>query len=111
MSIMLFFIFFQKVITYLKMDIEGSEKPSMDQMFESGILKYVKQFSLEIHTGKGYPGTYIKMYQQLLTLEKLGFRRYLNHFNPACSFQSPKNRLYTGCQELYYININYLKEK
>ena len=39
-----------KSISYLKMDVEGSELKIMDQLLETGVLANVKQFGIEMHT-------------------------------------------------------------
>jgi hypothetical protein len=39
-----------KPITYLKLDVEGDEHLSFDQMIKSGVLKNVKQIGVEMHT-------------------------------------------------------------
>lgn len=39
-----------KNITYLKVDIEGSEIDAMRNWAESGVLKYVRQIGIEVHT-------------------------------------------------------------
>ncbi len=44
---------FQKVLDYLKMDIERSEWDSLPNMMDDGILNKVKQLGLEIHINTG----------------------------------------------------------
>ena len=47
--IYVFFIDFGKAITYLKMDIEGTELNCFQNWFDTDIFKYVQQFGLELH--------------------------------------------------------------
>lgn len=41
-----------KIISYLKVDIEGSEIQSLKQWLSSGVLKKIQQIGVEMHTGK-----------------------------------------------------------
>lgn len=41
-----------KKITYLKVDIEGSELKAIPTWLESDVLKNVQQIGIELHTGK-----------------------------------------------------------
>jgi hypothetical protein len=46
----------QKIIDYLKMDVEGAEYSSLEAMFKTDILqKRVKQLGFEIHVGTTSP--------------------------------------------------------
>ena len=101
----------------LKFDIEYNEWDSLKTMFKEGVLKNVKQLVLEIHTPEMYmiSGTstredYYDMYGVLLTLEKLGFRRFKVHYNHTGQFISMKSgKFRTCCYEMSFINIKYIK--
>ncbi len=103
----------QKLIDYLKFDIELSEWTSLESMLSDGVLTRVKQLGMEIHTST------IAMYKQeptafeyryyLTILEKLhaaGFRQWYIHRNPYCKKFVP-DELY-DCFEMVFININFL---
>ncbi len=108
---------FQHTIDLLKMDIEFNEWTSLLNMLEDGVLRYVKQLSLEIHTPEVYliarPSTkedFVRMYEPLLGLEKAGFRKFHFTYNSLGKYTSSRTgKLRTCCYELYYININFLK--
>merc|ERR1712241_1356722 len=40
-----------KEITYLKLDVEGTEIGCMKKWLKSGVMKYVQQLGVEMHTG------------------------------------------------------------
>ena len=108
---------FQRDIDVLKLDIEFSEWGSLKTMFKEGVLQYVKQLVLEIHTKEMFlvneestREDFYDMYSVLLMLEKLGFRRFKVHYNHTgqyISMRSGKHR--TCCYEMSYINLNYIK--
>jgi hypothetical protein len=43
-----------KTITYLKVDVEGSELKSIREWISSGILNHVRQIGIEIHTSPDF---------------------------------------------------------
>ncbi|KAK2142322.1 hypothetical protein LSH36_970g00084 [Paralvinella palmiformis] len=66
----------KKMIDYLKMDVEGSEWPSLEAMFKEGFLtKYVKQIGIEYHS-YGIKGRAKRFLTILAKLEELGFRKW-----------------------------------
>jgi len=94
---------FQKVIDYLKMDVEQSEWLALEAMFAEGFLsKYVKQIGIEYHTAiiRKTPERYFRI---LETLEKLGFQKWNVDWNMRCNPE-----ITTKCYEVYYINTNFL---
>ena len=99
--------YFQKVVDYLKMDIERSEWDSLPSMMADGILNKVKQFGVEIHLGSV---TGLRSRLNLLQrLEKIGFRKWYSHKNPACIRQSKYRKVAIAkCIEMVYINTNFL---
>ena len=38
------------MVTYLKMDVEGTELNCFQNWFDTGVFKYVQQFGIELHT-------------------------------------------------------------
>ena len=107
---------FQKNIDYLKIDIEYNEWAALEVILQQNSLKNVKQFAIETHTAELHRKVttafeFLRYYNVLLGLEKQGFRRYHYHFNPYgryTSKRSGKDR--SCCYELYYVNINFLKD-
>ncbi|KAK2145975.1 hypothetical protein LSH36_643g01023 [Paralvinella palmiformis] len=99
-----------KVIDYLKFDIEGSEWKAIPEMAQSGILKkYVKQIAFESHTYYGGSVGHIYL-NAVKNLQKSGFRKWHSHLNVENMYR-PKDatRHYSYCQEMYYLNINFMK--
>lgn len=47
-----------RVIDVLKIDIEGWEWDTLNEIMKSGVLKYVKQICLEVHFGYGFTPVY-----------------------------------------------------
>ncbi|XP_033743283.1 uncharacterized protein LOC117329444 [Pecten maximus] len=98
-------------IDILKMDIERSEWISLPNILETGILKDVKQFYMEVHfVTNRWPVNIFADYLELLRqIHKMGFRLFWSHPN-----QVPENvgkskfndRIVSACYELYYVNIN-----
>ncbi|XP_041370848.1 methyltransferase-like protein 24 [Gigantopelta aegis] len=95
----------KSVIDVLKMDVETAEWPALISMMEAGELKTVRQLLMEFHT-KGD----MQKLEIFSNLEKLGFRRFFVHLNPACRFLSlgifPVRS--SGCQEVHFVNTNIL---
>jgi len=102
-----------KIISYLKVDIEGSEIQSLKQWLNSGILKKIQQIGIEMHTGK--------MTQNSLGLKKKSMFRSLLHFlqvanrdfgfvlsaynaNGCIAKQSDDQRLYYSYHDILLIN-------
>ena len=106
--------FFQKIIDYLKIDIEYNEWDTFKAIFEEGALKNVKQFGFETHThevqGQTTTVDNFVMYWSLLDkLEQAGFRRWYWHFNHFGKYTSKRTgRGRTCCYEMVYININFI---
>ncbi|KAK2142325.1 hypothetical protein LSH36_970g00086 [Paralvinella palmiformis] len=99
----------EKMIDYLKMDVEGSEWPSLEAMFKEGFLtKYVKQIGIENHSYlfRKSPKRFLTI---LAKLEELGFRKWNVHWNMHCLRKKKNTLSITLCTEVYYINMNILK--
>ncbi|XP_033744235.1 uncharacterized protein LOC117330126 [Pecten maximus] len=98
-------------IDILKMDIERSEWQSLPNILETGILKDVKQFYMEVHfLANSWSVNIFADYLELLRqIHNMGFRLFWSHPN-----QVPENvgksefndRIVSACYELYYVNIN-----
>ena len=110
---------FQKTIDVLKIDIEYSEWESFKAALQEGAFNRVKQFVFEIHTPEvsidsrtrsSTKDDFFNMYDLLYQIEKLGFRKFYNHFNPYGRYTSPRTgKERSCCYEMYYVNINYLR--
>lgn len=111
----------QRVIDYLKVDIEGAEWPFIAHVIGSDVHKRIKQMALELHTPKlnvdQSPMTvtdYKEIYRGLKELERLGFRLFLYHANNNCCGRfaelTPssvaKKRL--CCYETFFVNTMFL---
>ncbi|XP_013066312.2 uncharacterized protein LOC106054816 isoform X1 [Biomphalaria glabrata] len=68
----------EKVIDVLKIDIEGHEWAVIDNMMETGVFKYVRQFMLEFHLFPDWPvkEDYVNLYQIYTRLREMGFSEY-----------------------------------
>lgn len=51
----MYVLVFQSVIDVFKMDIESYEWEVLDNMMETGVLKYIRQFNLEFHLFPHFP--------------------------------------------------------
>lgn len=106
-----------RVIDILKIDIEGSEWHSLPDMFETGVLKYVKQLSIELHFGRSKPENWLRFWGDVAVKEQLkmirqlhseGFRLF-NHeyvWYSTMKFQQPHGCI-TNQNEISLININF----
>ena len=106
---------FQKIIDFLKIDIEYSEWNSLVPMLADNILRNVKQFGIEIHKSEmNKIATTLEQYEmqyKLLTgLEEQGFRKWKVHKNQRGLYNSNTGDRRTCCFEMAFININYIKK-
>ena len=108
----------QRIIDYLKLDIEGWEWDALLTMIRENVLHRVKQLGVEIHTrelfgthrGTSTRDDYAKYLRVFTELESLGFRKWYSHYNTAGIYRSPRTKNYiTCCVELVYINMNFMK--
>jgi len=96
-----------KIIDYLKMDIEESEWPALDHILSSGVLSRVRQLGIEIHAHVRTASNLYERFLRLKGLEEAGMRRWysvLNYYN----LKRTKNGFRTCCFEAAYINVNFL---
>ena len=105
---------FQKIIDYLKIDVEGAEFAAFKAMLESGILKSVKQIGFEIHYKYGPHRTrYQRTWKLLTQLEEAGFKQWIMEHNNDKTMElrlHPELKGQFCCSNLYMININYFKQ-
>jgi hypothetical protein len=73
----------EKVIDYLKIDVEFAEWIALPQMIKSGMLSKVRQLGLEIHLSESETIEKNREYVKILrTIEKMGFVRFDSKYNP-----------------------------
>ena len=73
----------EKIIDYLKLDIEGSEWTALPQIISSGMLSKVKQLTVEFHLPKnGSLQVYRDMVAVVKSLEDFGMVRFDSKYNP-----------------------------
>ncbi|XP_069130236.1 uncharacterized protein [Argopecten irradians] len=101
-----------RVLDFVKMDIEESEWGALTQMIKTGVLfNNVKQLGVEFHTPNVNPGKqYIFPLTTLHSLHNNGFSLYWAHPNQAKGNQrrlAGTNIDVTVCYELYYLNTKY----
>ncbi len=98
-------------ITYLKVDVEGSELQALPEWIESGVLKRVRQIGIEFHTGPIHlPADRANVvYRELLEVlakmhkEDLGFR-LISYTPNGCVGKShdPSKKYYTYFDVVLY---------
>ena len=115
----------QRIISYLKIDIEYDEWSSLRTAISDGSLKNVKQLAFEIHTVpakvminaakiksiRPLKEEYIEMHNILSQLQLLNFRKFdyqRNIFGEYTSTVTNKSRSFA--YELYYLNTKYAQE-
>ena len=99
-----------KQITYLKIDIEGTEIPCMKQWLKSGVVKFIDQLGIEMHTSvnqfynaymNGVIKSILKFLREILVKQKL----YLVDYNPNLCIgkSSDKAKKYYSYHDLLFI--------
>ncbi|CAL1547638.1 unnamed protein product [Lymnaea stagnalis] len=68
----------QRTIDVLKIDIEGYEWDVIDNMMETDVFKYIRQFMLEFHLFRDWPvkEDYVYLYKIYTRLREMGFREF-----------------------------------
>ncbi|XP_045165893.2 probable methyltransferase-like protein 24 [Mercenaria mercenaria] len=106
----------ERVLDILKIDIEGGEWTAFPEIFQSGVLKYVKQICIEIHFGKTSTNHLyytnwgdVSSKNQLKVLRNLyeqGFRIFMHEHNlfAQMRFRQPYSTI-TTVNEISLINI------
>ena len=98
-----------KEITYLKVDIEGSEIKAIPEWIQSGVLENVRQIGIELHTGKvyfdrkGQTDAAKKLLKFTTELYDLGFR-HISYSPNTCvgKSQDPNGQYYTFIDIVLY---------
>ncbi len=99
---------FGKTITYLKVDVEGSEIKSIPQWIDSGILDYVKQIGIEIHTAPDYVPdrqvvpAILELMENTQRLHNMGFRLISSTNNGCSGKEADMERRYNPFFELVF---------
>ena len=101
-------VLFQTPIDIVKMDIEGSEWPSLEAMFAENSLKNVKQFVFEVHVTQGRAN--VRQFTLVHKLETLGFRKFGVRVNHYSRFVTSSGRRLARSYELSYINVEFLRQ-
>ena len=68
--------YFQRVVDYLKFDVEFAEWTSILSMVEQGCLAHVKQLAFEIHSWPDTIGNYTLYWRALQALQNAGFAKW-----------------------------------
>lgn len=100
-----------RTIDILKIDIEGGEWVALPQIFSSGVLKDVKQVSIEVHF---YTGTGWNPDQQLKTLRTFydaGFRIFMHEHVFSNKIRLSKHLIICKQNEISLINVNWKDRK
>jgi hypothetical protein len=93
-------------INYLKMDVESSEWPALEEMLATNVLDRVKQLAMEIHvdnTVRDLP----KKLSILRQLEAVGFRRW-SYAQNMITLRSMRKHTMNCCYEMVYVNAKYI---
>ena len=90
------------------MDVEGYELRAFPQWISSGILEYVDQIGIEIHTGlysiqeKDIVSEISKMLGVLKKLHQIGFRMISSTNNDCVAKSNDLNRRYLSLSEVVF---------
>jgi hypothetical protein len=93
-----------KNITYLKVDIEGSEINAMKNWVESGALNYVRQIGIEVHTihdsnGKDF---LLSLVESFRSFDRQGFKLVSVTNNECVGKSADLNKQYYNLFELVF---------
>ena len=92
----------ERIIDIVKMDVEGAEWDSIQQMVDSGILKRVRQLYLEFHSAY-----FVDRLSLVRKLYDVGFRIFWTHKNPwHLNFLPLDGGITSAGFETYFINSN-----
>ncbi|XP_052787485.1 uncharacterized protein LOC128222493 [Mya arenaria] len=112
-----------RVIDYLKFDIEYYEWSALKWMLSDDSLHNVKQLAFEVHL---FPPPFeseieykpskidlLEKYDLLKKLEDLGFLKFNYRLNPFGEYlcKAGKNEMCSSFYELHYLNLNYVETK
>ncbi|XP_069142642.1 uncharacterized protein [Argopecten irradians] len=97
-----------KFIDIVKMDVEGSEWPALNQILDSGLLAKVRQLFVEFHTYDIHISvSYLEHLKTFRRLYEQGMRVFWSHPNQVYNNILRSNLTYfeiSGCYEIYFIN-------
>ena len=99
----------EKVIDYLKMDIEKTEWDVLPQLISSGMLAKVRQMGVEFHLT--IPGGTVGQYEALVNIvksvEKAGMIRFDSKYNPWSkgNIESLHNYKGSDCFEIAFYQL------
>jgi hypothetical protein len=95
-----------KIISYLKVDIEGSEIKAIPEWISSGVLDQVRQFGIEIHTGAGLGADPLPQLLELLDsikqLHQIGFKLISNVNNDCIGKTEDFEKRYLNLMEAVF---------
>ena len=99
-----------KRITYLKLDVEGFEILCMKQWLKSGVVRFIDQLGIEMHTGSsnyhnGVLKGVLNFFRKILDKQNL----YLVEYNPnLCVGKSyDKMKKYYAYHDLLFVRNNF----
>ena len=96
------------------MDVEYNEWSALERIISDGLLRYVKQLAVEVHTRELFnqgssSSDFYHYYEILRHLELVGFKKWYWHFNTWGFYPNKDGSRYLSCcYELVYINTNYI---
>lgn len=100
-----------KTISYLKVDIEGSELNTFPEWISSGVLDHVSQIGIEIHTSQTQIGfvrmkkSLVGLIQVIRDLNKLGFRLISSTNNGCMGKDIDYSRKYYTLMEVVFYKV------
>jgi len=97
------------VIDYLKIDIENNEWDVLPEIVQSGMLKRVRQFAVEIHLTASSDLNFYRRYIAILkSIEDAGMVRFDSKYSPFCPAVIEVLGPYVGsvCFQIAWYNIN-----
>jgi len=93
-------------LSLLKIDTEGAEWGAFKQMIRDGTFENVDQVLFEIHFWGDINQNIDTWYGVFKGLEKLGFKLFFSHVNPASNLVRFPNDFYLPCcYELGFVKI------
>ncbi|ELU11655.1 hypothetical protein CAPTEDRAFT_209002 [Capitella teleta] len=101
----------EKILDYLKIDIEWSEYESFDTILTSNVVSHIKQIGLEVHSNDS--NNYYPAWELVSKMEDHGFRVWAVEHNYATPFHDIPNMNIRGlfcCSNVYFINERFLDE-
>ena len=97
---------FGRRITYLKVDVEGYEIPCLKQWLKSGVVNFIDQLGIEMHTGdiaysNGVLKSILSFFRKILDQHQL----HLVDYNPnlCVGKSSDKQKKYYTYHDLLFV--------